>query len=64
MATDISRKLRKVMIAEAAPEIIGQLTDQFGDFDAPVFVTVADGVAAMDVGKLFYALAPAGDAHD
>uniref|UniRef100_UPI000262C42D hypothetical protein n=1 Tax=Sphingobium yanoikuyae TaxID=13690 RepID=UPI000262C42D len=64
MATDISRKLRKVMIAEAAPEIIGQLTDQFGDFDAPVFVSVADGVAKTAIDKPFYALAPVGDEHE
>lgn len=60
MATDVSRKLRKVLLDEASPAIIAQLTDQFGDFDGNSFPTVAAGVAETVVGKLFYAIAPEG----
>lgn len=45
-------------------QVVAELSDQFGDFDAPFFSTVAAGIAAMAVGKFFYSLAPDGDPNE
>lgn len=44
--------------------MIEQLTERFGDFDAPAFAIRDDGVAGIEVGKLFYAIAPDGDPYE
>lgn len=52
MAIKTSQKLKG--------QIYTDLADQFGDFDAPFKATVAEALAEIAFGKLFYALAPNG----
>jgi hypothetical protein len=53
MATDISRKLRKVMIAEASPGIVSDVLSQTGTGGAPFRATFAEAIADFAVGEYF-----------
>lgn len=50
--TAANRRTIKLMVEQAAP--------LFEDGSAPMFMVMADAIAAMAVGKLFYAIAPEG----
>ena len=53
--TAANRRTIKLMVEQAAP--------LFEDGSAPMFMVMADAIAAVAVGKLFYAIAPAGAAY-
>lgn len=53
--TAANRRTIKLMVEQAAP--------LFEDGSAPMFMVMADAIVAIAVGKLFYAIAPAGAAY-